>query len=43
MLPKAFNGKVVQGLQLKYNVQKKEAELEKEKSQILGTRKKESG
>ncbi|MES2132082.1 MAG: sensor histidine kinase [Bacteroidota bacterium] len=37
---KVFNGKIVQGLQLKYNVQKKEAELEKEKSKSLVLEKK---
>lgn len=37
---KAFNGKIVQGLQLKYNVQKKEVELEKEKSKTLVLEKK---
>lgn len=30
-----LNGKIIQGLQLKYNVQKKEIELEKEKSKYL--------
>ncbi len=34
-ITKLFNGKIVQGLQLKYNVQKKEVELEKEKSKSL--------
>jgi len=37
---KIFNGKIVQGLQLKYNVQKKEIELEKEKSKSLVLEKK---
>jgi signal transduction histidine kinase len=37
---KVFNGKIVQGLQLKYNVQKKEVELEKEKSKTLVLEKK---
>ena len=34
-ITKVFNGKIVQGLQLKYNVQKKEVELEKEKTKSL--------